>query len=147
VAVIAMDDPLEHFLTAQAPVLDAVVTELSNGRKESHWMWFIFPQIQGLGHSAMARRFAIQSLEQAQRYLQHPILGPRLRQHTQLVLNVQDRSISDIFGDPDDLKFHSSMTLFDLAAPGDPLFLSVLAKYFSSQQDQNTLRILQEIGD
>jgi uncharacterized protein (DUF1810 family) len=136
------DDEFEHFLAAQNPVHDQVRAELSEGEKRSHWMWFVFPQIAGLGHSPMARRFALHSLPQARRFAAHPVLGRRLRDCTRLVLQVQGRQISDIFGFPDDLKFHSSMTLFALAVPEEPLFESALAKYFGGRRDAGTLGIL-----
>lgn len=131
-----------HFLEAQSRVYDRVVEELTSGHKSSHWMWFIFPQVGGLGHSAMAQRFAIASLDQARRYAHHFLLGRRLRQCTRLVLDVQGRNISDIFGFPDDLKFRSSMTLFATTAPEEPLFNSALKKYFAGQRDLRTLEIL-----
>jgi uncharacterized protein (DUF1810 family) len=107
---------LQRFLHAQERVYDTVLAELRSGRKTSHWIWFIFPQIAGLGHSAMAQKFAIGSLDEAKSYLQHPILGPRLRACTQLVLDVNGRSAEEIFGYPDHLKFRSCMTLFMAAA-------------------------------
>lgn len=107
---------LQRFLHAQERVYDTVLAELRSGRKTSHWIWFIFPQIAGLGHSAMAQKFAIGSLDEAKSYLQHPILGPRLRACTQLVLDVNGRSAEEIFGYPDYLKFRSCMTLFLAAA-------------------------------
>ncbi|MBM4128184.1 MAG: DUF1810 domain-containing protein [Nitrospira sp.] len=133
---------LHRFLTAQAPTYDSVLAELRAGRKSSHWMWFIFPQLTGLGHSAMAQQFAITSLDEANAYLQHPILGQRLRECTQLVLNVNGRSAEEIFGYPDHLKFRSCMTLFLTAATDNTLFKNVLVKYFDSQPDQMTLDIL-----
>jgi uncharacterized protein (DUF1810 family) len=132
----------DHFLEAQSRVYDQVVEELTRGQKRSHWMWFIFPQVRGLGHSAMAQRFAIDCLDQARRYALHILLGQRLRQCTRLVLDVQGRGISDILGFPDDLKFRSSMTLFEIAAPEEPLFNSALKKYFAGQRDLRTLEIL-----
>jgi uncharacterized protein (DUF1810 family) len=112
------DDPysLQRFLDAQAPVYERVLGELRAGRKRSHWMWFVFPQIAGLGQSEMARRYAISSLAEAKTYREHPVLGARLRDCTALVNQVDGRSIDEIFGYPDDLKFHSSMTLFARAA-------------------------------
>src|SRR5580692_6153851 len=103
---------LERFVTAQAPVIDRVRAELRAGSKRSHWMWFVFPQIAGLGSSAMAQRYAIASLDEAGAYLAHPVLGPRLRDCTALALDVAGRTAHQIFGNPDDLKFHSSLTLF-----------------------------------
>lgn len=136
-----MPDEFKHFLDAQEPVYDRVVEELTQGEKRSHWMWFIFPQLAGLGHSQMAQRFAIQSLNQAQRYAQHPELGQSLRQCTQLVIE-QDRQVSEIFGYPDDLKFHSSMTLFTLAVPDDPIFKLALKKHFTGKSDLKTIELL-----
>ena len=113
--------------------------ELRNGRKHSHWMWFIFPQIAGLGHSAMAQRYAISSLREAEAYLKHPVLGPRLRECTRLVLQVDGKSAHDILGSPDDMKFHSCVTLFARAAPQEEIFLDALDKYFGGAEDQATV--------
>src|ERR1051325_3915875 len=109
-----MDDPfnLQRFVEAQDPVFNQVLSELQQGRKRGHWMWFIFPQLAGLGHSSMASKFAISSREEGQAYLNHPILGPRLRECSRFVNRVEGRSIQQIFGSPDDLKFRSCMTLF-----------------------------------
>jgi len=107
---------LERFVIAQAPVFPAVLDELRAGRKRSHWMWFIFPQLRSLGHSAMADFYGIGSLEEARAYLAHPVLGPRLDLCTRLVLKIENNSLHQIFGSPDDMKFRSSMTLFALAA-------------------------------
>ncbi|REE18971.1 MULTISPECIES: DUF1810 domain-containing protein [unclassified Paraburkholderia] len=136
-----MDDPfkLQRFIDAQDPLYAQVCAELRDGRKRSHWMWFVFPQIQGLGTSATAQRFAISSLAEADAYLRHPVLGERLRQTTQYVNLVEDRSIEDIFGYPDYLKFHSSMTLFDRAALDKEPFAEALRKYFHGQRDPLTL--------
>ena len=124
-------DNLQRFVEAQAPVYGEVCAELRAGRKASHWMWFIFPQIVGLGQSPMARFYAIGSAVEAGAYLAHPQLGPRLRECTDLVLAIAGRSAREIFGSPDDLKFRSSMTLFGAVA-GDPaLFDAALQKYFS----------------
>ncbi|ABE62788.1 conserved hypothetical protein [Nitrobacter hamburgensis X14] len=132
---------LQRFVDAQAPVYSLVVEELRGGRKRSHWMWFVFPQIAGLGHSAMAQRFAISSREEALAYLAHPLLGFRLRECTALVNAVEGRSLLDILGSPDDLKFRSSMTLFN-AVGSDPEFSAALAKYFDAKADQRTLELL-----
>ena len=136
-----MDDPfgLQRFVAAQAPVYERVCTELSAGRKRSHWMWFIFPQIRGLGSSAMAQRYAITSLSEATAYLDHPVLGPRLRECTRLVNGVDGRSAHEIFGSPDDMKFHSSMTLFLRAGSNDELFRTALDKYFAGKLDPATI--------
>lgn len=133
---------LQRFLDAQIGVYDAVLAELRAGRKSSHWIWFIFPQIAGLGHSAMAQQFAIGSLDEAKAYLQHPTLGPRLRACTQLVLDVNGRSAEEIFGYPDHLKFRSCMTLFLTAATDNTIFKDALLKYFDGKPDQLTLDIL-----
>ena len=133
---------LQRFLDAQEGVYDTVLAELRAGRKSSHWIWFIFPQITGLGHSEMAQKFAIGSLDEAKTYLQHPILGPRLRACTQLVLDVNGRSAEEIFGYPDNLKFRSCMTLFVTAATDNAVFKNVLLKFFGGQPDTLTLDIL-----
>jgi uncharacterized protein (DUF1810 family) len=133
---------LQRFVDAQAPVYPQVVAELGAGRKKSHWMWFIFPQIAGLGHSAMAQRYAIGSRAEAAGYLGHSLLGPRLRQCTDLVLAIGDRSIRDILGSPDDLKFRSSMTMFAETAPGDERFSRALDRFYAGAFDQATLDIL-----
>jgi uncharacterized protein (DUF1810 family) len=128
-----------RFEHAQSGVHEQVVAELRAGRKRSHWMWFVFPQIEGLGHSAMAQRYAVSSVDEARAYLEHPVLGARLRECSALVLAVPDRTIHEIFGSPDDLKFHSSMTLFHRAAPAEPVFGECLRKYFAGQEDNATL--------
>ena len=130
---------LERFVRAQSAVYEDVLAELRAGRKRSHWMWFVFPQIAGLGHSEMARRYAIGSLDEAKAYLSHPVLGSRLRECTRLVNAVQERSLEEIFGSPDDLKFRSSMTLFARAAGDGGVFEAALEKYFRGQPDGETL--------
>ncbi len=139
-----MDDPhdLARFLTAQAPVYAQVLSELRAGRKRSHWIWFIFPQVVGLGLSAMSHRYAIASVEEARAYLAHPVLGARLRECSELVLAAMDRSAHDIFGSPDDMKFRSSMTLFDRAGDSDAVFRQCLGKYFGGKPDPRTLELL-----
>ncbi|WP_353741272.1 DUF1810 domain-containing protein [Pseudomonas fluorescens] len=133
---------LQRFLEAQDPVFDRVQNELSNGHKRSHWMWFIFPQFAGLGDSEMSRRFAIRSREEALAYLEHPLLGARLRTCTQEVLNIRERSVAGIFGHPDDLKFHSSMTLFAQVTDADSLFQQALNQYFHGILDDWTLSLM-----
>jgi uncharacterized protein (DUF1810 family) len=130
---------LQRFVNAQRAVYDRVIAELREGRKRSHWMWFVLPQIAGLGSSRMAQRYAIASRAEAAAYLAHPVLGPRLRECTRLVLAVEGRTLHDIFGSPDDMKFRSSMTLFAEAAPGEEVFRSALDKYFSGESDAATL--------
>jgi uncharacterized protein (DUF1810 family) len=137
----AKDDPynLQRFVEAQAPVYEQVCAELRGGRKSSHWMWFIFPQIWGLGSSEAAQYFAISSREEATAYLHHPILGARLRECTRLVTNIQDKAIDQIFGYPDNLKFQSSMTLFAYATEENDVFLEALRMYFAGMFDPQTL--------
>lgn len=130
---------LERFVKAQNPVYPQVCQELRAGRKRSHWMWFIFPQINGLGTSATARKFAISSRGEAEDYLEHPVLGPRLAECTRLVCSIEGRSIQEIFGHPDDLKFRSSMTLFAEVAPNGHAFREALEKFFGGVPDPATL--------
>ena len=143
-----MHDPynLFRFVEAQDSVYEQVLAELRQGRKTSHWMWFVFPQIQGLGHSYMAQQFAISSLEEAKSYLQHPILGPRLRECTKLVNDTSGRTIHQIFGYPDDLKFHSCMTLFAQATEEEDVFQKALRKYFSNEPDTLTVERMRAIN-
>jgi uncharacterized protein (DUF1810 family) len=129
----------QRFVDAQAPVFDRVLAELHAGRKRSHWMWFIFPQIAGLGSSDMARAFAISGRAEAAAYLQHEVLGPRLRQCTDLVNRISGSTLDAIFGYPDDLKFHSSVTLFAQVAPTELVFQTALDRYFAGQPDAATL--------
>ena len=142
-----MSDPhnLQRFVDAQNPVYDKVCFELRDGRKKSHWMWFIFPQLEGLGSSQMARKFAIFSLAEAAAYLAHPVLGSRLTECTRLVNLVEGRPIEQIFGFPDDLKFRSSMTLFVHATPDNRVFIDALQKYFGGEFDPATLARLQTL--
>src|SRR3954468_9495363 len=132
---------LQRFLDAQTPVYDRVLSELRGGRKKSHWMWFVFPQIEGLGRSELSVKFAISGRQEAQAYLDHAILGPRLRECTTLVLKAQPRPIEQIFGSPDDMKFQSSMTLFDAVAP-KAVFGQALDAFFAGRRDQATLDTL-----
>ena len=134
---------LRRFLAAQEPLIDRVLQELRAGAKRSHWMWFVFPQLAGLGSSFMAQRYAIGSRAEALAYLAHPVLGARLLQCTRLVNTVDERSIHAIFGSPDDLKFRSSMTLFHIVAPDAPEFMEALAKYFGGNGDLLTIEKLQ----
>lgn len=138
------DDPFDHFLRAQDPVYPTVLGELRAGRKRTHWMWFIFPQIAGLGHSPMAQKFALSSVQQAKAFLAHETLGPRLRECTDAVLDHAagtgaHPSAHEIFGTPDDLKFRSSMTLFHRAAPEDKRFGEAIRLFYGGEEDQNTL--------
>jgi uncharacterized protein (DUF1810 family) len=133
---------LRRFVDAQAPIYEQALAELRAGRKQSHWMWYVFPQFQGLGDSQMAQKFAISSQAEAVSYLQHPLLGARLKEAARAVNEVEGRSIETIFGYPDYLKFRSSMTLFAHVAPHEPVFAEALAKYFGGQPDQRTLDLL-----
>jgi uncharacterized protein (DUF1810 family) len=133
---------LERFVTAQAPVWAQVCTELAAGRKQSHWMWFVFPQLRALGRSATARFFGLEGAAEAAAYWAHPLLSRRLRHGAQLVLAVEGRSVHDIFGSPDDLKLRSCMTLFEAVAPGEPVFADVLARFYEGVRDPATLDLL-----
>jgi uncharacterized protein (DUF1810 family) len=133
---------LQRFVTAQHEVYAGVAAELQQGLKKTHWMWFVFPQMQGLGRSAMAQRYAISSLQEAQAYLAHPVLGTRLRECVKLVNAVQGRSIGEILGHPDYLKFQSSMTLFARATRDNQQFMLALKKYFDGQEDAQTLELI-----
>jgi uncharacterized protein (DUF1810 family) len=137
-----MADPynLQRFVDAQASCFAQVRSELAAGKKRSHWMWFVFPQLEGLGSSPMAQRYAISGIEEAKAYLAHPILGDRLRDCTSLVNAVSGRTIEHIFGYPDDLKFRSSLTLFAQAShPENQVFQEALAKYFNGIPDKSTM--------
>ena len=133
---------LQRFLAAQESVYATVVNELRAGRKQSHWMWFIFPQLAGLGTSSMAKRYAIQSLDEARAYLVHPILGARLRECAELVLAVNSRTINEILGAPDDVKLCSCATLFAAVSDEGSVFEWLLAKYYDGAEDERTLELL-----
>ena len=139
-----MNDPynLRRFMDAQSGVYEQVRSELREGRKRSHWMWFIFPQVKGLGHSQMAQTFAITSKDEAAAYVSHTVLGPRLRECTQLVTEVEGRTLEEILGYPDNLKFRSSMTLFAQVAADNQLFVAALGKYCNGELDPATLELL-----
>jgi uncharacterized protein (DUF1810 family) len=133
---------LERFVKAQEGVYERACAELRAGSKRSHWMWFIFPQIRGLGASEMAMKYAISSLDEARAYLAHEVLGPRLREATTIVAAFTGKTVEQIFGYPDDLKFHSSMTLFAKAGEKESIFEIVLSQYFSGQMDSETIKRL-----
>lgn len=133
---------LERFVLAQDNIFSQVLAELEAGTKMSHWMWFIFPQIRGLGRSPISIEYAISSRDEARAYLQHPLLGPRLKDCTRLVLRAEGRSALDIFGEPDDIKFRSSMTLFAEVSNDDDIFEKALQKYFNGVPDRLTLERL-----
>lgn len=134
---------LARFLDAQEGVYSIALAELKSGRKRTHWMWFIFPQLEGLGSSSTAQRFAIRDLDEASTYLAHPILGRRLLDCCRALLALPTTSATDVMGYPDDLKLRSSMTLFALVAHGQPEFESVLVKFFGGHKDSRTLELLQ----
>jgi uncharacterized protein (DUF1810 family) len=134
---------LDRFVAAQEPVIQTVLREIRAGRKETHWMWFVFPQLRGLGRSTMAYHYGIEDLGEARAFLQHAVLGPRLKDCVEEVLAVPGRTLHDIFGSPDDIKFCSSMTLFALAEQDQRLFQCALEQYCNGQKDLATLRILE----
>lgn len=144
-----MNDPyhLSRFLEAQDAVYDSVLEELAFGRKKGHWMWFVFPQIKGLGHSPIAQHYAIASLDEARDYLEHPVLGQRLVECAQRVLDLQDRSITSIFGFPDNLKYRSCMTLFREVGKRPGIFQRALDAHFGGEPDSLTLRLLGKSED
>jgi uncharacterized protein (DUF1810 family) len=142
--VAGSNDPydLGRFVEAQKDSYEQALSEIRAGEKVSHWMWYIFPQVEGLGSSSMARRYAIRSLAEATAYLEHPVLGPRLRACAEAALAVDGRSAWALFGSPDDLKFRSSATLFAQVSPAGSVFHRVIDRYFDGQPDQATLRLL-----
>jgi len=133
-----MSPDLERFVEAQERVYDGVLAELRSGRKTGHWIWYVFPQIAGLGSSAMSQRYAISSLSEAIAYLAHPVLGTRLRECADIVLDIRDRTAEEIFGSIDAMKLRSSMTLFHRAAPEEPVFAQVLDRYYGGAADEAT---------
>jgi uncharacterized protein (DUF1810 family) len=133
---------LQRFVEAQDGVYAQALAELRSGRKRSHWMWFVFPQVEGLGHSPTAQHYAISGLDEARAYLAHPVLGPRLVECTSVVAETTGRSAEEIFGSPDDLKLRSSVTLFRQAAPDEPVFQTVLDRFYDGEPDPRTLERL-----
>lgn len=140
----AADDPhdLSRFVRAQADDYERALAEIKSGRKRSHWMWYIFPQIEGLGSSSMSRRYSIKSLAEARAYLDHPLLGHRLVECADVALGLKGRSAADIFGSPDDMKLKSCATLFASVSPSDSVFARLLDKYFMGERDGKTLELL-----
>ncbi len=140
------DDPydLNRFVSAQEGVYERALSELKGGEKRTHWMWFIFPQIDGLGYSPTAKRYSIKTLEEARRYLNHPVLGKRLLECTEAVVALKSGTVSEIFGYPDDLKFKSSMTLFEKVAGSSSVFSAALDKYCHGERDAATLSLLEK---
>ncbi len=135
---------LNRFVQAQEEVYPRALAELKLGRKRSHWMWFIFPQVDGLGYSSTARFYAIKNKDEAKEYLDHALLGKRLMECAEALMKIEGKSATEIFGYPDDLKLRSSMTLFASVAPADSLFSRVLGQYFGGEPDQRTLELLQQ---
>lgn len=138
---------IERFVAAQAPLYARALVELRTGRKRSHWMWFIFPQLAGLGRSPTAVRFAVRNREEAEDYLEHPLLGARLRECTEAMLGLESRSLTEILGFPDDLKFRSCMTLFASLSPPDSLFHRALDRFCDGLPDPRTLELLGELEE
>ncbi len=143
------DNTLNRFLSAQQLIYPQVLKELRNGKKTTHWMWFIFPQIEGLGHSPTAKYYSIKTpdsyRDEAKEYLMHPILGKRLLECSNIILEIQNKTADEIFGYPDTAKLKSSMTLFNCVTPDRKVFAAVLKKYFAGEQDEQTLSILQKM--
>jgi uncharacterized protein (DUF1810 family) len=135
---------LDRFIRAQEGDYEVALSEIKNGRKQSHWMWYIFPQIQGLGFSETSKYYAIEDINEAEKYLKHPILGARLITICNELLKLTNDNANKIFGSPDDMKLKSSMTLFSSVPNADPVFKAVLQKFFNGKEDDNTLRILQQ---
>jgi uncharacterized protein (DUF1810 family) len=133
---------LNRFLKAQANVYERALAEIRRGDKRSHWMWYIFPQIEGLGFSSMSKRYAINGLDEARAYLEHPVLGPRLLECAEAVMVVEGRPANEIFGSPDDMKLRSCATLFACVSPPWSVFERLLAKYYGGERDAKTLRLL-----
>lgn len=142
----SIEDPhdLGRFLNAQAGVYDHALAEIGRGRKTSHWMWYIFPQFEGLGFSSTSRRYSIKSVAEAEAYLDHPVLGKRLIACAEAVLGVDGRTAFEIFGSPDDMKLKSSATLFASVSPPDSVFARLLDKYYKGEQDEKTLRLIEK---
>jgi uncharacterized protein (DUF1810 family) len=138
---------LSRFVQAQADDYERALAEIRSGRKRSHWIWYIFPQIEGLGFSSMSRRYSIKSLAEARAYLDHPLLGPRLIECAEAAIGVEGRSASEIFGSPDDMKLKSCATLFASVSPPDSVFARLLDKYFQGERDGKTLQLLGTTSD
>jgi uncharacterized protein (DUF1810 family) len=140
------DTGINRFIRAQENIYLQVINELQNGKKTSHWMWFIFPQIEGLGFSSTSKYYSIKTIAEAKEYVMHPVLGKRLLECSTILLNIEGKSAESIFGYPDNLKLQSSMTLFSFTSPESTVFLNVLNKYFNNKKDQKTLDILKSMA-
>ena len=138
-----IDFDLNRFVVAQENVYQTVISELNTGNKQSHWMWFIFPQIDGLGKSTSARYYSIKNIDEASAYLNHPIVGKRLLECSAILLTINDKSADDILGFPDYVKLQSCMTLFSIAFPQEKIFKEVLRKYYKDQMDEKTIKIIE----
>jgi uncharacterized protein (DUF1810 family) len=136
---------LSRFLEAQMVTYEGAMLELARGRKESHWIWYIFPQIEGLGISDTAKLYSIKSLEEGRAYLEHPVLGPRLVEACEILLSLQDSSMDEVMGFPDDLKLLSSMTLFEFISGSNSIFTKIIGVYFDDVRDDASLKILQRL--
>jgi uncharacterized protein (DUF1810 family) len=143
----SISDPfdLNRFVEAQADDYASILSELHGGQKRSHWMWYIFPQIDGLAFSATSKRYAIKCLDEAHAYLAHPVLGPRLLECADAVIKIDGRSVAEIFGSPDDLKLRSCATLFAVVSPAGSVFERILEKYFDGRRDDKTLRTVEKL--
>ena len=139
------DNSLSIFLEAQQNIYPQVVKELESGKKTTHWMWFIFPQIDGLGHSSIAKYYSIKTIAEAKEYLMHPLLGKRLFECTNIIAGIENKTADEIFGYPDNAKLKSSMTLFNFVSPEHKQFADILKKYFAGKQDERTISILEKM--
>ena len=148
-ASMSREDPydLARFVRAQEPDYDQAMSEIRGGRKRSHWMWYIFPQFDGLGVSSTSRQYSIKSVAEAEAYLRHPVLGPRLLESVQAVLGVEGRSALEVFGSPDDMKLQSCATLFACVSPAGSVFEQLLDRYFGGERDDKTLRLIGRQSD
>jgi uncharacterized protein (DUF1810 family) len=133
---------LNRFIEAQMTTYEGAMLELTRGRKESHWVWYIFPQIEGLGRSDTAKLYSIKSLEEGRAYLEHPVLGPRLIEACEILLNLKDASIDEVMGFPDDLKLLSSMTLFEFISGSNSIFTKMIELYFDDERDENSIKLI-----
>ena len=140
-----IDYTLNRFLSAQQNIYPQVIKELHNANKTTHWMWFIFPQIEGLGHSSTAKYYSIRNMDETKEYLAHPVLGERLLECSNIILNINGKTVDDVFGYPDNMKLKSCMTLFNFVAPEQKVFADVLKKYFAGKPDEQTIAILQKM--
>ena len=137
---------LSRFIEAQMAIYEGAMLELARGRKDSHWVWYIFPQIEGLGNSDTIKLYAIKSLEEGRAYLKHPVLGPRLIKACEILLSLKDASMDEVMGFPDDLKLLSSMTLFEALADSNSIFTKVIDVYFDSERDEISLKLIKELS-